>query len=107
MQDGAAEHKLPQEYQDYLGSLPRYKQDSATLAAIGSASFLWFGRRAVRWLARNVKGSLDMNGNCPQWWSIIIYVVYSGMWFWHDYAHQRVFGRGDGGKLNYGAARLL
>lgn len=61
----------------------------------------------VRFLAMNVKAALDANGNCPKHWGAIIYVVYFTMWFWHDHVHCRVFGRGDGGKIQRPAVALL
>lgn len=58
-------------------------------------------------LAKKVKGSINAEGRCPEWYGTLIRVVYTFMWWWHDYVFAITFGRGDGGEVRYGSLQLV
>lgn len=107
LQEGAEEHNLPGDYREYLRSIPCFTPSSEPLSRVGSALFLSVGRRVVVRLARRVKRTIDEEGRCPEWYGTLILVVYTAMWWWHDYVFAVIFGRGDGGKVQYVSLRLV
>ncbi|KAK4182317.1 hypothetical protein QBC35DRAFT_510212 [Podospora australis] len=107
LRQGAEENKLPHQYRDYLESIPHFAPGGSNTSwrkRWGAKSFLWVGMRIVRALARRVRQATNasVDGQCPEWYSTLIYYVYTSMWWWHDRVHSKVFGRGDGGNVHYG-----
>ncbi|KAI0126678.1 gliotoxin biosynthesis protein [Xylariales sp. AK1849] len=107
LREGAEEHNLPAEYRKYLEDLPEFSAGGARLKQLGATSFLWVGRRIVRSLATRVRSRTDSNGQCPSWYSTLVYYVYSSMWLWHDYIHAPIFGSGQGKRIQYGNRKFL
>ncbi len=100
LREGAEEQGLPASYQEYLNSLPAFEAGETWRNRLGASTFLWFGRRIVRTLARRVRNATNADGQCPEWYGNLIRVVYNSMWLWHDYVHAPIFGRGDGGGMS-------
>lgn len=107
LREGAEEHGLPQKYREYLENLPHFTPGTTWLNQLGATTFLGPGKRIVRTLAKRVKQATNTNGECLTWYGALIYYVYTSMWLWHDYVHAPIFGRGDGGPIQYGSLKLL
>ncbi|KAI9903760.1 hypothetical protein N3K66_000289 [Trichothecium roseum] len=92
--DGAAEHDLPREYQDYLGSLQPYASTTKRQFYGGLIfSLLWgplilSAMRLGRLLA-------DDTGRYPLWFAGCINFCFNTAWFSYDVFFKHVFGDGE------------
>jgi len=104
--EGCIERGLPRTYYDYLKSIPSYRKPESLWGRFGAAMFLLWWRTVLRFLVRLIKLQLDENGHAPRWLGTVIVMVYGMMWWYHDTLHSRIWGRGDGTKLEYSNVRL-
>ncbi|KAF2854611.1 hypothetical protein T440DRAFT_387236 [Plenodomus tracheiphilus IPT5] len=92
--DGAAECRLPQEYQDYLHDIRPYIITSKRQAA-GKALFLAMWLPFVMLIFSLSKQVQDKKGRAPWWCARISAWIFLGMWTSYDNAFKHVFGDGE------------
>ncbi|KJX95713.1 gliotoxin biosynthesis protein GliK [Zymoseptoria brevis] len=107
IQEGAAEHALPQPYQEYLRTIPYYTASDSWISRLGARIFLSVARKQVRVLAYAVRSSVDVSGRSRKVWRTVAYVVFHAMWCAHDWAFKPIFGSGSGLEVDYGSSTLL
>ncbi|KAL7811114.1 hypothetical protein V8C26DRAFT_437622 [Trichoderma gracile] len=98
---GAIENNLPPEYIQYLESFPRYHKIEGRDRTYGQLVFDAGWRPSLKRLVRLTTWRVDADGNCPAFIALIIVWAYRLMWLYHDYVHQYILGRGDGGKIHW------
>ncbi|KAF3389008.1 hypothetical protein F1880_003269 [Penicillium rolfsii] len=93
---GAREQSLPELYQKRLVAQPTFKQLQTTRFRIGKWLFDSFWQRVAFYIDKNVKRFKNEEGNVPGWFLMGFDFLLWIMWFYHDYFHSLVWGRGDG-----------
>ncbi|KAL9039046.1 MAG: hypothetical protein Q9214_005034 [Letrouitia sp. 1 TL-2023] len=92
--DGAAEHSLPSDYQEYLQSLQPY-----TITTRRQKIGKWVFQ--VTWLpvitaAFGLSKILsDKNGKIPAWFATVLAWMFWSVWFSYDHVFKRMFGDGE------------
>lgn len=92
--DGAAECRLPQEYQDYLHGLRPYTITSRRQAA-GKAIFLATWLPFVMLVFGFAKKIQDKRGRAPWWYAKLTAWMFIAIWMSYDYGFKHIFGDGE------------
>ena len=90
---GAAEHKFPAEYQEYLANLPIYTI-SSWRTEIGRILFLLVWAPIVLPIF-GLQAAFGKGGKVPGWIRWLQIRVFKAMWFAHDKVFSPLFGPGD------------
>lgn len=92
--DGAAEHSLPREYQDFLSELRPYTITSRR-QLVGESLLLaiWAPIIAIVFLLGRVFA--NDKGKVPKWLGLLTGMVFSGVWASYDNAFKKIFGDGE------------
>ncbi|KAF2789637.1 hypothetical protein K505DRAFT_312825 [Melanomma pulvis-pyrius CBS 109.77] len=95
---GAKEARMPPAYQQFLENIITYTPRKGLLSRIGAALFLAFWIPVMLAMERITKAGLKNSGesNAPTWVIIMVRLVVVSMWFYHDFIHAPIWGRGDG-----------
>ncbi|KAI3326344.1 hypothetical protein HD806DRAFT_532990 [Xylariaceae sp. AK1471] len=98
LRTGADEAEMPPSYQAFLAGIPVYHPSSRLLPRIGAELFLAFWVPIMSLAERITKASLQRRktGNAPIWVIALVRTIVFAMWFYHDYIHAPIWGRGDG-----------
>ncbi|RDW70937.1 hypothetical protein BP6252_07500 [Coleophoma cylindrospora] len=94
--NGAAEQKLPEDYQEYLKLLKSYRTPESNWTRFGGYVFLSFWKPILNKIVKYMKANTDSNGHCEQWIEKLIVYGYAAMWTTHNKLHCHLWGRGDG-----------
>jgi hypothetical protein len=92
--DGAKEHDLPDDYQDWLNSLQPYtitslrQQIGALLLLSTGGVFFLLVITLSRFLA-------DKNGKLPKWLAALLAITFNLIWMAYDVAFKPLFGDGE------------
>lgn len=92
--DGAAEHGLPDEYQEWLAKLQPYTITSRR-QTIGQFLFLGLVMPLVGLLLELSKWLADDRGKIPLWLSLFMETFFHVVWLGHDRVFKPVFGDGE------------
>lgn len=92
--DGAAECKLPYEYQDYLLSLHPFTITS-NRQRLGQFVFLAVWMPLVLFVLKTSKLFTDKNGRLPQWMVKLVNAIFEGAWASYDDFFKPTFGEGE------------
>ncbi len=92
--DGAAEHHLPSEYQAFLADLRPYTITTRR-QAIGAKIFLGFSQPLIMFLMGQVRKFADNDGKLPDWFGLLMLIMFGAMWSHYDLVFKRVFGDGE------------
>jgi len=92
IRNGAAEHKFPPEYRQYLESLPIYTISSFK-TEVGRILFLLIWLPLVVFIFGMTSQYKD--GKFPRWLKRLQRWTFTTMWRMHDSFFARIFGRGD------------
>jgi len=90
---GAAEHKFPTKYQEYLATLPIYTI-SSWKTETGRVLFLLIWLPIVVFIFA-LQAAFGKGGKVPGWMSRLQTRVFGAMWSTHDKVFSPVFGPGD------------
>ncbi|CAG8145667.1 unnamed protein product [Penicillium salamii] len=93
---GAEEHSLPTPYQERLLSQPTFIRPIGYRFKAGKWLFDIFWQRVSWYIETGVHYFKNEDGNVPRWFLIIFDCLLWTMWFYHDYFHSIIWGRGDG-----------
>ncbi|KAF2276641.1 gliotoxin biosynthesis protein GliK [Westerdykella ornata] len=94
--DGAAEARLPPEYQEYLQRLPVYRPPSTCWTKLGAWVFLAIWGPVMQLLERVTMGSIGDDGYASAFAIWLVRVTMRLIWITHDWLFAPIFGRGDG-----------
>lgn len=94
LRGGAAEHKFPSAYREYLDSIPVYTI-SSWRPEIGRIIFLLLWLPVVVLILGLLATQRSRNGETPEWLIQLQHRVFGTMWAMHDKYFSRIFGRGD------------
>lgn len=92
--DGAAEHGLPDEYQEWLGKLQPYTVTSRRQAA-GQFLFLGVFMPVMGLLLELSKWLADDRGKIPLWFGLFMETFFHVLWMGYDRVFKPVFGDGE------------
>lgn len=92
--DGALEHKMPLEYQNYLLRLNPYTITS-TKQQIGQAIFTAIWLPVIMAILFVGNKFADESGKVPSWLAILSNLVLTGIWMSYDMIFKPVFGDGE------------
>ncbi|KAK4499867.1 hypothetical protein PRZ48_008053 [Zasmidium cellare] len=92
--DGAAECKLPYEYQDYLLSLHSF-QITSTRQTIGKFAFLALWMPFVLLVFTISRLFADKNGIVPAWSAKLVNAIFEAAWASYDNVFKPTFGEGE------------
>lgn len=98
---GAEEHSLPTTYQERLLSQPKFIRPIGYRFKAGKWLFNIFWQRVSCYIETGVHYFKNEDGNVPRWFLIVFDCLLWTMWFYHDYFHSIIWGRGDGLKTRY------
>jgi hypothetical protein len=88
---------MPLAYQEYLANISTYQPPQRHWQKMGAILFLSFWVPVMSLMEKITKASLsDGRSNAPTWIVILVRVMMYTMWFYHDYIHAPIWGRGDG-----------
>lgn len=93
---GAREHSLPESYQKRLLSQQTFIPGQSCRFKVGKWLFDGFWQRIAYWIEKGVYKFKDGEGNVPPWFLVIFDFLLWIMWYYHDYVHSVIWGRGDG-----------
>ncbi|KAJ5797256.1 uncharacterized protein N7518_005796 [Penicillium psychrosexuale] len=93
---GASEHSLPESYQKRLLSQQTFIPGQSCRFKVGKWLFDGFWQRVAYWIEKGVYKFKDGEGNVPPWFLVIFDFLLWTMWYYHDYVHSVIWGRGDG-----------
>lgn len=93
---GAKEQSLPEFYQRRLVSQPTFKSLHTCRFRTGKLLFDSFWQPVARYIEKGVHRFKDERGNVPGWFLMAFDLLLWTMWFYHDYIHCVIWGRGDG-----------
>ncbi|EHK22002.1 uncharacterized protein TRIVIDRAFT_151379 [Trichoderma virens Gv29-8] len=93
---GAAEHKLPHDYQEYLHQLECLEPPQSRLLRLRAFFFLSFWKPVLQQLVKYMKANVKADGHCEQWIEDLIVRGYGAMWSSHNWVYAPFWGRGDG-----------
>ncbi|KAJ5212194.1 uncharacterized protein N7498_003840 [Penicillium cinerascens] len=93
---GASEHSLPDLYQKRLLSQQTFIPGQGCRFKVGKWLFDGFWQRVAYWIEKGVGKFKDGEGNVPPWFLLVFDFLLWTMWYYHDYAHGVIWGRGDG-----------
>lgn len=93
---GASEHSLPDSHQKRLLSQQTFIPGQSYRFKVGKWLFDGFWQRVAYWIEKGVGKFQDGEGNVPPWFLLIFDFLLWTMWYYHDYAHGVIWGRGDG-----------
>ncbi|ETS77612.1 hypothetical protein PFICI_09674 [Pestalotiopsis fici W106-1] len=95
---GADAAKFPLAYQKFLAGITEYHPSEKPMAKLGASLFLAFWRPVMSLMERITKASLKnrSTGYAPIWVIVMVRIVMVSMWFYHDFVHAPIWGRGDG-----------
>lgn len=101
---GAKERSLPLSYQNYLQSLASFSKenDRRPLGELGARLFLLFWHPLISYVMGwiKVKARNNKDGCAPEWMGGIVWTLFNLMWLYHDKIHAKIWGRGDGNRLD-------
>lgn len=91
---GAAEHDLPQDYQEWLQALHPYQRTTfwQTVGQWVVVAFWMPLMGLVMWLSKQVA---DDKGRIPLWLAVIMGALFKGIWWSYDAMMKPVFGDGE------------
>ncbi|KAL2106417.1 hypothetical protein VUR80DRAFT_6759 [Thermomyces stellatus] len=94
LRTGAAEHELPDEYQDYLAALPSYATTSLRQRVGKALMMLTWGPPllAVMMLGQVLA---DEDGRMPGWLAVSVSLTFRAVWWSYDLLFKRLFGDGE------------
>jgi hypothetical protein len=92
--DGAAECRLPGEYQDYLGGIRTYTITSRR-QEIGKTLFLAIWMPFIMLIFTLSRKLQDKRGRAPWWLAKLSAMVFAGMWLSYDNLFKEQFGDGE------------
>lgn len=92
--DGAAEHGLPDEYQEWLAKLQPYTITSKR-QAIGQYLFLGLAMPVMMLFLRLSKWLADDRGKIPLWFGLFMETLFHLVWMGYDKVFKPVFGDGE------------
>lgn len=92
--DGASEHALPQEYQNYLHDLRPY-MITTKMQQVGRAIFLAIWLPIFLPLVMLAKVVADKNGKVPKWYASIMSITFTALWSSYDNVFKNIFGDGE------------
>jgi gliotoxin/aspirochlorine biosynthesis gamma-glutamylcyclotransferase len=107
---GAAEGRLPPEYQRYLNKLPYYNAPTHGFRRIGAALFLMIWIPIMTLMERITKMTVDKDGDGSAPLAVVrmVRACVVAMWWWHDHIHAPIWGRGDGREdVDWGLKRAI
>ncbi|KAI4160823.1 MAG: hypothetical protein LQ342_005438 [Letrouitia transgressa] len=92
--DGAAEHSLPSDYQEYLQSLQPYTITTRG-QRIGKWVFTatWLPAITAAFGLSKILG--DKNGKIPSWFATLLAWMFWSVWISYDHFFKRIFGDGE------------
>lgn len=94
IRDGAREHELPEEYQEYLARLQPYT--IITLRQrIGSVLFLALWALPFLFFVLAPRLITDDKGRLPRWAAAMVAVMFNLVWLSYDVVFKPVFGEGE------------
>ncbi|KAH8201160.1 hypothetical protein TruAng_004710 [Truncatella angustata] len=95
LREGAAEHFLPLEYQEYLQRLEHYRVTTRR-QELGKFLFMlfWSPFFLLFWLLAKVFSSKD-GGKFPRWLAIVVAVLFNTIWLSYDVVFKSRFGDGE------------
>ncbi|KAI1457517.1 hypothetical protein F4805DRAFT_172422 [Annulohypoxylon moriforme] len=98
LRTGAANSNMPISYQKFLASVPVYRPPEKPTARIGAWLFLAIWVPIMSAMEKITKANLknSESGNASFWVIAMVRAVVFAMWFYHDYFHAPIWGRGDG-----------
>ncbi|PGH12686.1 hypothetical protein AJ80_06632 [Polytolypa hystricis UAMH7299] len=91
---GAEEHCLPDEYREYLASIPYYRITSLS-QKVGKILFLLIWVPPVLALMSLTSALAQKNGHAPHWLQACQRGAFSCMWWTYDNGFKPVFGNGE------------
>ncbi len=92
--DGAAEHRLPAEYQAHLHTLQPYTI-TQTRQRVGRLVFIALWYPVIMALFAGQKLLADARGRSPRWYARVGEAVFTGVWTSYDRVFKRLFGDGE------------
>lgn len=92
--DGAAEHGLPDEYQEWLAKLQPYTITSRR-QAIGQYIFLGLAMPVMSLFLELSKWLADDRGKIPLWFGLVMETLFHFVWMGYDKLFKPVFGDGE------------
>ena len=93
---GAAEARLPEDYQRYLCDIPIYHRPDKDRKRLGAMIFTAIWGPVMNLMEKLVNGTIKEDGNAPFIVVWLVRFVVSVIWSTHDNIFAPVFGRGDG-----------
>ncbi|RFU32844.1 hypothetical protein B7463_g3506, partial [Scytalidium lignicola] len=93
---GAHEKSLPEQYLEKLVSQPTFEPLHTARFRAGKWLFDSFWQRVARWIERGVRQFKGEEGVVPTWFLVIFDCLLWTMWYYHDFIHSLIWGRGDG-----------
>lgn len=94
LRTGAAEHELPDEYQEYLAALPSYTITSVRQKVGRVVMMLAWGPPVLGAMTLG-RALADEDGRMPSWLAACTSMVFRVMWGSYDLLFKRVFGDGE------------
>lgn len=94
IRDGAREHKMPQDYLDYLDQIRPY-QITTTQQQMGKVIFLGLWMPLILTLFKIMASLTDENGRAPEWAQRISAFIFTLCWASYDLFFKRAFGDGE------------
>lgn len=92
--DGAAEHALPQEYQDFLNQIRTFHL-TTTKQRLGQFIFLSIWGPFLLFALQGSKIFLRPDGTYPQWMAKFVQIIFTSAWGSYDKFFKTTFGDGE------------
>ena len=92
--DGAAEHSLPEEYQDFLGQIRTY-QMTTTKQRLGQFIYLSVWAPMLMFIFGASKIFTKPDGTFPSWLAKLIQAIFTASWASYDKFFKKTFGDGE------------